>query len=68
MTQPTEHIVDNSLGDVFSQATHQMVSPGDGIMTLNLLLIKVCDNAAIKRCPAQYWKKKKKKRKLTEVI
>ena len=35
-TQPTEHIVDNSLGDVFSQATHQMVSPGDGIMILNL--------------------------------
>ena len=23
--------------------------------------IDVCDNAAMKRCPAQYWKKKKKK-------
>ena len=23
----------------------------------------MCDNAAIKRCPAQYWKKKKKKKK-----
>ena len=32
MTQPTGHIVDNSwfwMGDVFSQANDQMLSPGD---------------------------------------
>ena len=28
----------------------------------------MCDNAAIKRCPAQYWKKKKKKKKIRPTL